>query len=71
MTTSHTTVILLLSAAVAVLVALVAVFVVLFYRKNRELQAKNDVIIHEVERNRTIIDRAEKLGVNRSALTMH
>ena len=62
------TIILMLVGIVAVLTAVVIVLLWLMHRKDEDLQAKNDVIIHEVRRNQTIIDKAVAHGVNRAAL---
>ena len=65
----HTsTLILLLTGIIAVLVALVVFLVWRMARKDDELRLKNRVIVDEVERNRRLIDRAVKLGVNRAVL---
>ncbi len=62
------TIILMLVGIVAVLTAVVIVLLWLMHRKDEDLRAKNDVIIHEVRRNQTIIDKAVAHGVNRAAL---
>ena len=65
----HTsTLILLLTGIIAVLVAIVVFLVWRMARKDDELRLKNRVIVDEVERNRRLIDRAVKLGVNRAVL---
>jgi hypothetical protein len=38
------------------------------HRKDEDLKQKNDVIIHEVRRNQSIIDKAVSHGINRAAL---
>jgi len=58
----------MLVGIVAVLTALVVVLLWLMHRKDEDLRAKNDVIIHEVRRNQTIIDKAVGQGVSRAAL---
>ena len=58
----------MLVGIVAVLTAVVIVLLWLMHRKDEGLRAKNDVIIHEVRRNQTIIDKAVAHGVNRAAL---
>ena len=58
----------MLVGIVAVLTAVVIVLLWLMHRKDEVLRAKNDVIIHEVRRNQTIIDKAVAHGVNRAAL---
>ncbi len=58
----------MLVGIVAVLTAFVIVLLWLMHRKDEDLRAKNDVIIHEVRRNQTIIDKAVAHGVNRAAL---
>ena len=58
----------MLVGIVAVLTALVVVLLWLMHRKDEDLRKKNDVIIHEVRRNQTIIDKAVAHGVNRAAL---
>lgn len=65
---ASTTIILILATAVAVLTAVVAVMVVLFWRKNRELKQKNDAIVSEMYRSQHIIERAVEHGVSRAAL---
>ena len=62
------TIILMLVGIVAVLTALVVVLLWLMHRKDEDLRAKNDVIIHEVRRNQNIIDKAVGQGVSRAAL---
>lgn len=62
------TIILMLVGIVAVLTAVVVVLLWLMHRKDEDLRAKNDVIIHEVRRNQNIIDKAVGQGVNRAAL---
>ena len=62
------TIILMLVGIVAVLTAVVIVLLWLMHRKDEDLRAKNDVIIHELRRNQTIIDKAVAHGVNRAAL---
>lgn len=62
------TIILMLVGIVAVLTALVVVLLWQNHRKDEDLRAKNDVIIHEVRRNQTIIDKAVGQGVSRAAL---
>lgn len=63
-----TTIIMILAATVAVLVALLALMVLLFWRKNSELRLKNEAIVREVRRSQNIIERAVRLGVSRAAL---
>ena len=58
----------MLVGIVAVLTAVVVVLLWLMHRKDEDLRAKNDVIIHEVRRNQNIIDKAVGQGVNRAAL---
>lgn len=58
----------MLVGIVAVLTAVVIVLLWLMHRKDEDLRSKNDVIIHEVRRNQTIIDKAVAHGVNRAAL---
>ena len=58
----------MLVGIVAVLTALVVVLLWLMHRKDEDLRAKNDVIIHEVRRNQNIIDKAVGQGVSRAAL---
>ena len=58
----------MLVGIVAVLTAVVIVLLWRMHRKDEDLRAKNDVIIHEVRRNQTIIDKAVAHGVNRAAL---
>ena len=63
-----TTLIVLLAVALLVLAVVVGVLVVQLFHKNDELREKNDVIVREVRRNQTLIDRAVQNGVSRSAM---
>lgn len=58
----------MLVGIVAVLTALVVVLLWLMHRKDENLRKKNDVIIHEVRRNQSLIDKAVAKGINRAAL---
>ena len=58
----------MLVGIVAVLTAVVIVLLWLMHRKDEDLRAKNDVIIHEVRRNQRLIDKAVGQGINRAAL---
>jgi FtsZ-interacting cell division protein ZipA len=62
------TIILMLVGIVAVLTALVVVLLWQNHRKDEDLRKKNDVIIHEVRRNQSLIDKAVAQGINRAAL---
>ena len=62
------TIILMLVGIIAVLTATVVVLLWLMHRKDEDIKHKNDVIIHEIRRNQTIIDKAVGQGVNRAAL---
>jgi flagellar basal body-associated protein FliL len=62
------TIILMLVGIVAVLTALVVVLLWLMHRKDEDLRKKNDVIIYEVRRNQSLIDKAVAQGINRAAL---
>lgn len=62
------TIILMLFGIVAVLTALVVVLLWLMHRKDEDLRKKNDVIIYEVRRNQSLIDKAVAQGINRTAL---
>ncbi len=62
------TIILMLVGIVAVLTALVVVLLWLMHRKDEDLRKKNDVIIYEVRRNQSLIDKAVAQGINRTAL---
>lgn len=62
------TIILMLIGIVAVLMAVVVVLLWLIHRKDEDIKLKNDVIIHEVRRNQTLIDKAVQNGVSRAAL---
>jgi flagellar basal body-associated protein FliL len=62
------TIILMLVGIVAVLTALVVVLLWLMHRKDEDLRQKNDVIIYEVRRNQSLIDKAVAQGINRAAL---
>jgi len=61
-------IILMLIGIVAVLMAVVVVLLWLIHRKDEDIKLKNDVIIHEVRRNQTLIDKAVQNGVSRAAL---
>lgn len=50
-----TSIIILLSAAVVMLIALVTVLVWSHMKKNDELRRKNDVIVREVRRNQDLL----------------
>lgn len=63
-----TTLIYILVSTVAVLAVVVALLVWRLFHKYDELKAKNEVIIRELRRNQTLIDRAVSLGVKRTAL---
>ena len=58
----------MLVGIVAVLTALVVVLLWQMHRKDEDIKQKNDVIIHEVRRNQSIIDKAVAQGINRAAL---
>jgi len=58
----------MLVGIVAVLTALVVVLLWLMHRKDEDLRKKNDVIIYEVRRNQSLIDKAVAQGINRAAL---
>ena len=67
-TMQTSTIILMLVGIVAVLTALVVVLLWQNHRKDEDLRQKNDVIIHEVRRNQSLIDKAVAQGINRTAL---
>lgn len=67
-TMQTSTIILMLVGIVAVLTALVVVLLWQNHRKDEDLRQKNDVIIHEVRRNQSLIDKAVGQGVSRAAL---
>jgi hypothetical protein len=58
----------MLVGIVAVLTAQVFVLLWLMHRKDEDLRKKNDVIIYEVRRNQSLIDKAVAQGINRAAL---
>ena len=62
------TLIIILARAVVVLAFIVVFLLWLMHRKDEDLKQKNDVIIHEVRRNQSLIDKAVGQGVNRAAL---
>ena len=62
------TIILMLVGIVAVLTVVVVVQLWLMHRKDEDIKQKNDVIIHEVRRNQTLIDKAVGQGISRAAL---
>jgi len=51
-----------------VMAIVVGALVVRLIHKNNELKEKNDVIVREIRRNQTLIDRAVQNGVSRSAM---
>ena len=56
---------------IGIIMMLVCVVVFLMWRmtlKNDELRQKNDVIVREVRRNQTLIDRAVQHGLSRATL---
>ena len=63
-----TTLIVLMAAALVVMAVVVGALVVRLIHKNNELKEKNDVIVREVRRNQTLIDRAVQQGVSRAAM---
>lgn len=63
-----TTLIVLLAVALVVMAVVVCALVVRLIHKNNELKEKNDVIVREVRRNQTLIDRAVQQGVSRAAM---
>lgn len=63
-----TTLIVLLAVALVVMAVVVGALVVRLIHKNNELKEKNDVIVREVRRNQTLIDRAVQQGVSRAAM---
>ena len=63
-----TTLIVLLAVALVVMSVVVGALVVRLIHKNNELKEKNDVIVREVRRNQTLIDRAVQQGVSRAAM---
>ena len=62
------TLVILLTGIIAMLVTLIGFLCWRMACKNDELRHKNEVIVHEMERNHRIIDRAVSLGLNRAAL---
>ena len=62
------TIILMLVGIIAVLTAVIVVLLWLMHRKDEDIKQKNDVIIREVRRNQTLIDKAVGQGVSRAAL---
>lgn len=63
-----TTLIVLMAFALVVMAVVVGTLVVRLIHKNNELKEKNDVIVREVRRNQTLIDRAVQQGVSRAAM---
>jgi putative Mn2+ efflux pump MntP len=63
-----TTLIVLMTVALVVMAVVVGALVVRLIHKNEELKEKNDVIVREVRRNQTLIDRAVQQGVSRAAM---
>jgi hypothetical protein len=59
--TTATNIILLLTVAIVALVVMVAVLVWRNMRQADELRQKNDVIVHEVRRNQTLINRQDAI----------
>ena len=62
------TIILFLVIIIAVLTAVIIVLLWLMHRKDEDIKQKNDVIIREVRRNQSIIDKAVGQGINRATL---
>ena len=56
-----TTIIILLSLAVVILLILLAALIWRLCRQSDELKQKNDVIVHEVRRNLTLINRQDAI----------
>ena len=63
-----TTLIVLMAVALVVMAVVVGALVERLIHKNEELKEKNDVIVREVRRNQTLIDRAVQQGVSRAAM---
>lgn len=63
-----TTLIVLMATALVVMAVVVGALVMRLVHKNDELKEKNDIIVREIRRNQTIIDRAVQHGVSRAAL---
>ena len=57
-----------MAVALVVMALVVGALVVRLIHKNEELKEKNDVIVREVRRNQTLIDRAVQQGVSRAAM---
>lgn len=57
-----------MAVALVVMAVVVGALVVRLIHKNNELKEKNDVIVREVRRNQTLIDRAVQQGVSRAAM---
>ena len=62
------TIIFMLVCIIAVLTAVIVVLLWLMHRKDEDIKQKNDVIIHEVRRNQSLIDKAVVQGVKRATL---
>ena len=63
-----TTIIYLLIGIITLLLGIIIFQGWLMLRKNDEIEKKNDVIVREVRRNQTLIDRAVQHGISRAAL---
>ena len=63
-----TTIIYLLIGIITLLLGIIIFQGWLMARKNDEIEKKNDVIVREVRRNQTLIDRAVQHGISRAAL---
>ena len=63
-----TTVMILMATALVVLAVVVGLLILHLIHKSDELKEKNDIIVREVRRNQSLIDRAVQHGVRRAAM---
>ena len=65
----ETTILMILMASALLVLAIVVCLLILYlFRKGDELKEKNDVIVREIRRNQSLIDKAVQNGVKRSAM---
>ncbi len=63
-----TTLMILMAVALVVMTIVVGLLMLRLFHKNDELKEKNDVIVREIRRNQSLIDKAVQNGVKRSAM---
>ena len=68
MSMETTTLMILMAVALVVMTIVVGLLMLRLFHKNDELKEKNDVIVREIRRNQSLIDKAVQNGVKRSAM---